>query len=101
MTVTTVAHYRFPPAAREAVLERLLPVAQTTRDEPGLKYFHILETPSEEGHLILIEGWKDQEALARHRERPHFRDGLLGSVVPLLYERSVHISTPAFEEQFS
>jgi quinol monooxygenase YgiN len=101
MTVTTVAHYHFPAAAREAVLEQLLPVAQATLSEPGLEYFHILETPSDEGHLILVEGWKDQETFASHRETPHFVDGLLGSVVPLLAERTVHISTPAFEEQFS
>ena len=101
MTVTTVAHYRFPAMAREVVLERLLPVAQATLSEPGLEYFHILETPSDAGHLILIEGWKDHEALASHRERPHFLDGLLGSVVPLLQDRNVHIGTPAFEEQFS
>ena len=101
MTVTTVAHYHFPPTAREMVLERLLPVAQATLGEPGLEYFHIIETPSDEGHLILIEGWKDNEALASHRERPHFLDGLLGSVVPLLRERNVHTGSPAFEEQFS
>lgn len=101
MTVTTVAHYHFPATAQEVVLERLLPIAQATLSEPGLEYFHILQTPGEEGHLILIEGWKDHEALASHRERPHFLDGLLGSVVPLLRERSVHIGAPAFEEQFS
>ena len=101
MTVTTVAHYHFPATVREMVLERLLPVAQATLSEPGLEYFHILETPSDEGHLILIEGWKDSQALASHRERPHFLEGLLGSVVPLLRERDVHIGAPAFEEQFS
>ncbi|MFF2245907.1 putative quinol monooxygenase [Arthrobacter sp. NPDC058130] len=101
MTVTTVAHYHFPATAREAVLERLLPVAQATLSEPGLEYFHILETPSDEGHLILIEGWKDEDTFASHRETPHSIDGLPESVVPLLQERTVHIGAPAFEEQFS
>ncbi|MEY9775558.1 putative quinol monooxygenase [Arthrobacter sp. MW3 TE3886] len=101
MTVTTVAHYHFPATTREAVLGRLLPIAQATLTEPGLEYFHILETPSDEGHLILIEGWRDRDALATHRERPHFIEGLLGSVVPLLQERTVHIGAPAFDEQFS
>lgn len=96
MSVTSIAHYRLGEGPEaEHTLALLRPVALATRAEEGNLYFHAVRDASEPGHLILIEGWRDADALAAHRETAHFRGGLLGAVVPRLLGREVFVGAPA------
>jgi quinol monooxygenase YgiN len=45
-----------------------------------------LDDPAE---VVLLERYASREAFAAHRETPHFRDLVLGRIVPLLSGRTV------------
>ena len=66
--------YQCKPDLREAFLERILAegIDEKSRSEAGnLKYDYYL--PFDGGdELLLVEKWRDAEALAAHAKTPHF-----------------------------
>ena len=66
--------YKCKPEMREAFLERILAEGidvKSRTEEGNYKYDYYL--PFEDnGELLLLEKWKDAEALATHGEQPHF-----------------------------
>ena len=43
-----------------------------SRKEPGIARFELLQDQADPSHLVLIEGYRDAEAQARHRETAHY-----------------------------
>lgn len=97
MTIATLARYTMAPGRRAAVLTALQPALDATAAEPGCRYVHVFEDEADPAVLVLVEGWVDAAALARHRTTPHFLDVLMGQVVPLLSGREVLRLTTTFE----
>ena len=67
--------YTCRPGLREAFLERLLAegIDSDSRAEPGnLKYDYYLPFDDGGDELLLVEKWRDAEALDRHHGLPHF-----------------------------
>ena len=66
--------YRCKPELREAFLERILAegIDVASRAEAGnLRYDYFI--PFEDSdELLLVEKWRDAEALAAHAETPHY-----------------------------
>ena len=61
------------PGYREAFLESLMGDAQgSVRDETGCFRFDVLQSDDDPNRLHLYEVYADQEALAAHREAPHY-----------------------------
>ena len=44
---------------------------------------------------ILVEGWSDQAALEAHTATAHFKEIIVGTVIPLLVRREREFYTPA------
>ena len=67
--------YRCKPGMREAFLERIMAegLDEKSRMETGnLKYDYYLPF-KDNGELLLLEKWKDADALADHGKQPHFQ----------------------------
>ena len=65
--------YKCRPGLREAFLERILSegVDEQCRAEDGcLKYDYYLPF-DDNGELLLVEKWRDADALAAHGRQPH------------------------------
>lgn len=90
MTIVTVAHYRLPDSpAREEVLAMLAPIVSSTRAEEGNRGIEIIQDSEDAHHLVLIERWASPHALERHRQTPHFLNGIVGAIAPRLLSREV------------
>lgn len=66
--------YRMKPGMREAFLERILAegIDEASRKEDGnLKYDYYIPF-DDNGDLLLVEHWRDEEALRAHAETPHY-----------------------------
>ena len=67
--------YKCKPGMREAFLERILAegIGEKSRmDEGNIKYDYYLPL-NDNGELLLLEKWKDVDALAAHAKQPHLK----------------------------
>ena len=56
-------------AFREASVEN----ARASRQEPGVKYFDVLQQTDDPARFVFYEVYRDQAASAAHKEAPHYR----------------------------
>lgn len=62
------------PGARKAFLNAMLPNAEASvRDEPECFVFDVVEDRDEPDTFYLYEIYADQNALALHKETPHYQ----------------------------
>lgn len=62
------------PGTRKAFLNAMLPNAEASvRDEPGCLVFDVVEDRDEPDTFYLYEIYADQNALALHKETPHYQ----------------------------
>ncbi|HEY9163984.1 MAG TPA: putative quinol monooxygenase [Magnetovibrio sp.] len=62
------------PGTRKAFLNAMLPNAEASvRDEPGCFVFDVIECRDEADTFYLYEIYADQNALALHKETPHYQ----------------------------
>lgn len=97
--VVTLARYHVPDLNALPVLDLLRQAAAETRAEHGNTYFLSYREHDQPNSIVLVEGWRDQEALDRHRRTAHFQDLVLGEIVPLLHSRTVTHLAPIDLEQ--
>jgi quinol monooxygenase YgiN len=69
-----------------ALLEKLVAAART---EPGNLAFEVYRKADDARSYALLERYTSRDALTAHRDAPHFKDYLLGQIVPLLKSRVV------------
>ncbi|AYL97786.1 putative quinol monooxygenase [Mucilaginibacter celer] len=75
------------------VLSLLAEVAQKSTAEEGNLFYNIHQSNTGPDTLILAEAYKDEAAVAAHRETAHFQNIVVGKIVPLLAEREVILTT--------
>ncbi len=68
-----------------AALRRMAPLVKA--GEPGCTLYHANRATENPDLFLLYEHYVDQAALAAHRETPHFKDIIEGTIVPLLEKR--------------
>jgi quinol monooxygenase YgiN len=86
--VTIVARYRAKPGAGDGVAEALARHVAATRAEPGCVQFDACRSKDDPDEFVLYEKYVDDAAFESHRESPHFMEFIVGTVVPVLAERS-------------
>jgi (4S)-4-hydroxy-5-phosphonooxypentane-2,3-dione isomerase len=74
-------------------LDEVLPLlrevaAQSTR-EPGNLFYQVHQSTADNNTLLLYEAYRDESALAAHRDTDHFKNLVLGKIIPLLAHREV------------
>ncbi len=94
--VVLVARYTVKPGNVEAVLDALRRMAPLVRaHEPGCTTYHVNRAQDDPNALLLYEEYVDQAAVDAHAATAHFREIILGTVVPLLERRERTFYTPA------
>ena len=69
----------------EAALKRMAPLVQA--QEPGCKLYQANRSRENPNLFLLYEHYVDTAALEAHRETPHFKEIIEGTIVPLLDKR--------------
>jgi len=86
--IVLVAKYTVKPGQGdvvEAALRRMAPLVKAS--EPGCALYHANRASDNPDLFLLYEHYQDQAALAAHRETPHFKEIIEGTIVPLLDKR--------------
>lgn len=87
--IVLVAKYTCKPGNREKVLEQLRKMSPlVAKTEPGCKLYQASISTENENLILLYEHYQDQAALAAHRETPHFKEIIEGTVIPMLDNRA-------------
>ena len=90
-----LARYRAKSGQAEIVERTLLEMAEAVRrDEPGCLVYRAARSTEDRDVFVLYEEYEDEAALLAHRETPHFRTLVEGTVVPLLESREREILSP-------
>ena len=94
--IVLVAHYYGKPGqgdAIEAALKQMAP--RVAEDEPGCKLYHASRSQENPDLFLLYEHYVDEAALLNHRETPHFKEIIEGTIMPLLEKRERELYTLA------
>ena len=86
--IVLVAQYQAKPGRGdevEAALKRMAPLVQA--HEPGCQLYKANRSRENPDHFLLYEQYADEAALAAHREMPHFKEIIEGTIVPMLETR--------------
>jgi quinol monooxygenase YgiN len=86
-----IARYTISAGKENEVLAVLPKIAEAARTEPGNISFVAYRQLDDDREVVLLERYASREALAAHRETPHFKDLVLGQIVPLLDSRVVEL----------
>ncbi len=90
-----IARWTIAEASLAEVLALLPDLQRESLQEPGCLGYEILQSAKAPNTLVLIERYRDEQAVQAHRESPHYRAIVAGRIVPLLVERQVDVfSTP-------
>lgn len=87
--VTYAVHYQLSPGARPAALAALRSMAPLVQDhEPGCLIYQVNIDPADEDALFLYEVYADDAAYEHHCATPYFQQYVVGTVRPLVTERT-------------
>ncbi|MDQ7803480.1 putative quinol monooxygenase [Amycolatopsis sp. A133] len=86
-----IARYTIADNAHDDVMALLSELAEASRTEPGTLSFVVYQRPDDPREVVLLERYASREALAAHRETPHFARLVLGEIVPRLESRVVEL----------
>ncbi|WP_330240287.1 putative quinol monooxygenase [Streptomyces sp. NBC_00525] len=89
MSVTVVARWIAGEGHADRIEELLADIAEKSLAEPGCLAYSGYRADGSEREFVLVEEYADAGALERHQESDHYRELVLGAVVPLLTERHV------------
>lgn len=59
---------------RETVMALMRATQESAREEPGCSYYAFAETLDDPGHFVIVEQWRDRDALDTHFRSLAFAD---------------------------
>ncbi len=88
MTAALIARYYVVPGNSALVEETLRKMAEAVHaNEPACTVYNANVDPENENLYCLYEVYTNEEAVAAHRETPHFKEFIEGTIVPVLEKR--------------
>ncbi|MFJ9779177.1 putative quinol monooxygenase [Amycolatopsis sp. NPDC101161] len=87
--IQLIARHTIKPGEEAAVFAALRQLITAARTEPGNLAFEAYRSIDDERSYVLLERYASPEALAAHREAPHFKEHLLGEIAPRLANRVI------------
>jgi (4S)-4-hydroxy-5-phosphonooxypentane-2,3-dione isomerase len=86
--IVLVAKYYAKPGNTDAIESTLRTMSDLVRrHEPECKLYQVSRSQDDPNLFLLYEHYTDEAALAAHRETPHFKEHIEGTIVPLLEKR--------------
>lgn len=86
-----IARYTIAAGNEDEVLRLLPKLAEAARTEPGNRGFDVYRQLDDGRQVVLLERYASRDAFAEHRETPHFKELVLGQIIPLLESRVVDL----------
>ena len=86
--ITLIARWHVKPGHVDdvlAALNRMAPLVAA--HEPGCHLYHANRSQEDPNLILLYERYTDLDAIAVHRETPHFKEIVDGIISPLLAHR--------------
>jgi quinol monooxygenase YgiN len=86
--IVLVAMYHGLPGTGDAIeanLKRMAPLVK--QHEPGCALYQACRAKDNPDQFLLYEHYVDEQALAAHRDTPHFKEIIEGTIIPLLEKR--------------
>lgn len=87
--VQLIARHTIASGNEDEAFPLLDELIAASRSEPGNIAFDLYRKAGDPRSYALLERYASREALAAHRETPHFQDVMLGRILPLLESRTV------------
>ena len=88
MVSTLIARYNVVPGNAARVEDALRAMAELVKtEEPACLLYNVNVDPENENLYCLYEVYENEDAIAAHRETPHFKEFVEGIIVPLLEKR--------------
>jgi len=87
--VSFVVWFKFATEDRDEVAEMLRKLADASRKEPGCVSYiphHLQDDPDT---VLIYEQYRDDQALAAHRDSPHFKQYGVGGIFQKMRERKL------------
>jgi len=78
----------------DIVLSLMAEVVRKSVQEKGNLFYKFHQSTTDPNTLVLFEGYKDEAALAEHRNSEHFQTLVIGKIVPVLEAREVIVAIP-------
>lgn len=92
--VHVIATWQVKEGHMDTVLNVLKIVREESLKENGNLFYTIQQSNADTNTLILFEGYRNEAAVEEHRNTSHFKELLLGQIVPLLASREIVLTTP-------
>ncbi|MFF8710830.1 putative quinol monooxygenase [Streptomyces sp. NPDC015184] len=97
MSYVVVARYRTKEGEENTVLSLLDAMAAASRQEPGNLAYRVHQGTEDPRAVVLYEEYASEADFTAHCATEHFREIVLGRVVPLLESRDVLRCAPRAE----
>lgn len=86
--IVLVATYHVKPGMAAQVIAALQEMAPlVAQHEPGCLMYQVCRSQEEPDAFLLYEQYADEAALQAHRDAPHFKRIIEGTVIPMLETR--------------
>jgi quinol monooxygenase YgiN len=92
-SITVFAKWQVKDGQLSAVLNLLSEVAAKSIAEKGNLFYRVHQSNDDANTIILFEGYKNEAALAEHRNSEHFQTLVIKEIVPMLENREVLLTT--------
>lgn len=97
-----LARYHVREGQGDLVESALQEMAEAVkRDEPQCLIYRAARSTENPDLFVLYEEYEDEAALLAHRETPHFRSLIEGTIVPLLESREREFLQPVLPSEGS
>ncbi len=87
--VSFTVRFTFAPEDRDDVAEALRLATSESRREPGCVTYIPHHVEGDPDTIVIYEQYKDANALAAHRDSPHFKKYVVGGLLQKMKDRSL------------
>ena len=88
------ATWKVKEGSVESVLALLETVSSESVKEPGNLFYTIHQSIADTNTIVLFEGYENEAAIDEHRDSAHYKDLVVGKILPLLDSRAVVLTKP-------
>ena len=87
--VSFIVRFKFAPEDRAEVAQMTRLLATASRNEPGCISYIPHQVEGDPDTVLIYEQYRDEQALAEHRETEHFKKHAVGGIFQKMRERSL------------
>ena len=87
--VSVIVRFKFAPEDRTEIAEILRQLAVASRTEPGVNVFIPHQLQENPDTVVIYEQYRDEKAMAEHRETEHFKKLVTAGLYQKMRERTI------------